>query len=185
MEIYPSLMIVHISSDKNVIEHQEQKVQNIETLAGMLSVSVGILSDINKYQAEPKGSYYAIDSNLDVSAYCLLTYVPETDVNNRSKNVIPDSKKGIWLKSDIDYFYNLYIFNDKNFTDGIISMCEMFHVDPKDFVFKLPFDSHQTYMVPEFYSEPYIKTYDAEDLDDIAEEEDGNENILEPLKKDY
>jgi hypothetical protein len=186
MIINPTLMIIYLSGNKVSHEIKKIEVSEIELLAGMLAISVPMLSDIKKLDQDDIDAYYLVDSNIDVSEYRIHHHIPETEISKMSRNAIKPNKFGIWIKSDMISYYDLYTFENDNFINGIITMCNTFHCDPKDYVYKFPFDNNGKYIyIEDFSSGNEISCFDAEDLNDVEDETYDDENKVEPLKKDY
>lgn len=153
---------------------------NLEFIAGMLAVSIGVLDDINSRLSFEN---YYIDSNVDVSKFRVLNHIFINFVKNYSKDVIKIGY-GIWLRSIEPLYYNLYNFFSLSFIHGMISFCISFNVDVRDYIYDLPFDSHGiNYDLDHYPLNKDYKIYVTYDLDDIEEEEEDDENIIEPLKR--
>jgi len=173
------------------------RISDIELLAGMLAAGVGIMDDVN---SEGDGKYY-VDSNVDVSSFRLINEVPEQDIAGSSCTkmkcdttgtkcgrfikLLP-KQYGIWMKSGIRFRYNLFIFKKASFLQGIISMCNAFQVDFRNYIFGLPFDENGNQQAMSNYVlAQYLISIDVPDLNDIEDEEMDDENIIEPLIKDW
>jgi len=171
------------------------EVNDIELVAGMLAGGLGIVNDINH---ETRDITYYIDSDADVSSFRLVNNIPEEEIPNNTcgvacnKNVCnllgcpQTGEYGLWMNSGTRFHYSLYTFRKASFFQGIISICHAFSVDFRNYLFGLPFDANGN----QYALSGYVMTFDqigqdAPDLDDIDEEEKDNENIIEPLIKDY
>jgi hypothetical protein len=90
------------------------------------------------------------------------------------------------MKSSKRFLYNLYGFETAYFFQGIISACHAFGVDFRDYIYGLAFDAQGTqYTLYDYVISPYQIAYTVDDLSDVEEEEADDENIIEPLQKDY
>lgn len=158
----------------------ELKVDNLELLAGMLAAAMGIMDDLN---AESDLIYY-VDSNADVSSFRLVDNLSEQYLRTSSVNKLKDGEIGIWLKGSERFVYSLYRFNTNAFFQGIISICNSFNVDFRNYIYGFPFDKYgNQYSLGDYVMAPYQVGIDAPDIDDIEEEEEDDENINEPLAR--
>ena len=168
------------------------EVNDIELVAGMLAGGLGIMDDLNY---ETKGITYYLDSDADVSEFRLINAISEEEIpNNMCKNKYDNERKicignneyGIWMNSGIRFLYSLYRFKKASFFQGIISICNAFGVDFRNYIFGIPFDINgNQYVLSGYVMTPYQLGQDAPDLEDVEEEEEYDENIIEPLEKDY
>lgn len=177
------------------------EVDDIELVAGMLAGGLGIMDDLNYIT---KDVTYYVDSDADVSRFRLITAIGEEEIPNYTCggvlscdntqqeeicNVLGCPKPGefgLWMNSGIRFLYSLYTFRKASFFQGIITICHAFGVDFRNYIFGLPFDvKGNQYALSGYVMTPYQIGQDAPDLDDIEEEEKDNENIIEPLVKDY
>lgn len=180
--------------DKNPLWSME--INDIELVAGILAGSAGIIDDLNY---ETKGITYYIDSDADVSNFRLVNSIPEEEIpgntcgkiacSNGTCNVLgcPEpGQYGIWMNSGKKFHYSLYAFRKASFFQGIVTICNAFGVDFRDYIFGLPFDAEgNQYALSGYVMTSYQIGQDAPDLNDVEEEEKDDENIIEPLKKDY
>jgi len=156
------------------------EIDDIEIVAGMLAAGMGIMDDLN---AESKETYY-IDSNTDVSEFRLEVDIDEEYLSSKSVNKLEEGEIGIWLKGSRRFVYSLYRFRTNGFFQGIISVCNTFGVDFRNYIYGFPFDRYgRQYSLGGYVMAPYQIGVDAPDIDDIEEEEEGNENIIEPLAR--
>lgn len=159
------------------------------------------ISLVNR-QDEHKHVQYYLDSEADVSTFRLVNGITEDLINENTYGKRPlgsstgDSKAisgkiepgcyGLWMHSGKRFHYSLYTFRKASFFQGIISICNTFQVDFRNYIYGLPFDiDGNQYALGGYVMTPYQFGYDAPDLDDIEDEEADDENIIEPLKKDY
>lgn len=157
-------------------------LNNTELLAGMLAAGIGILDDLNNEDNNTQIFY--LDSDADVSSFRLISDIFEEDVRPNTLNKLIDGQYGIWLKGSKPYHYNLYAFKTNNFFQGIVSICNAFQVDFRNYIYGFPFDKYgNQYSLSDYVMAPYQITQDAPDLDDIEEEERDNENIIEALAR--
>lgn len=156
-------------------------VENLELLAGMLAAGLGIMDDLN---ASTGDSTYHLGSNADVSRFRLLHDIPEEAVRYNTFNKIQSGYYGIWLKGSKRFYYSLYTFQTNAFFQGIVSICNKFGVDFRDYLYGFPFDNQgNQYALANYVMAPSRIGIDAFDLDDIEAEEAYDENINEPLAR--
>lgn len=159
----------------------EVVVDNVELLAGMLAASVGIIYDLN---SELKFQEYYLDSNADVSYFRLLNNIIEDNVKISSEGRLREEQYGIWLRGSRAFHYSLYTFQTNFFFQGIISICNMFGVDFRNYIYGFPFDGNgKQYALANYSMAQYQIGQDAPDIDDVEEEEADDENIIEPLAR--
>jgi hypothetical protein len=160
-------------------------VDNLELLAGIIAGSVGILDDynytINNNNNKIKKDYY-LDTDLDISEFRVKQSIIAKETRLYNGNIKPEYY-GIWLTSNISFHYDLYKFKTVNFFNGILKICEMLNVDFRRYIYGSPFD----YLGREYidFSIKEIAIDVPERQYEIEEEERGNENVIELLRKDY
>lgn len=155
---------------------------DIELLAGMLAAGMGIIDDVNN-EDDIKKNFY-IDSDTDVSSFQVVDNIIEDEIRPNTQGRLLDGQYGIWLKGNKRFYYSLYAFETNSFFQGIVSICNAFQVDFRNYIYGFPFDKHgNQYALNDYVMAPYQIAQDAPDLDDIEEEERGNENIIEPLAR--
>lgn len=159
-----------------------KKVSDIEIVAGMLAASVRIVYEMNQGS---KDYLYFVDSNADVSKYRLLNNIHERQIKNHSFNNLKNY--AVWMTSQKPSHYDLYEFLTPAFFFGVITLCSFFDTDFTDYLFKFPFDSEgRQYSLPGYHQVDNFDTLNQTfDLNDIEDEEEDDENIIEPLGKDY
>ena len=166
------------------VESWRFTVNNLELLAGIIAGSIGILDDynfaINNNKLDKK-SYY-LDTDLDISNFRVKQYITSKDIDLYNGN-IKSGHYGIWLRSDIPFHYDLYMFKTVNFFDGVLKICEMLNVDFRNYVYGSPFDylgkQYLDFTIKEIAIDVPDRQYE------IEEEGRGNENLIELLRKDY
>ena len=172
------------------------ELDDIELVAGMLAGGAGIMDDLNY---ETKDVTYYMDSDADVSEFRLVNSIPEEEIPENTCGKIScdenvcyvlgcpkPGRYGLWMHSGKKYYYSLYTFRKSSFFQGIISICNSFGVDFRNYIYGLPFDGEgNQYALHNYIMTPYQMGQDAPDLNDIDEEEKDDENIIEPLEKDY
>lgn len=159
----------------------ELYVDDIELLAGMLAGGIGIMDDLN---ASSNSIEYYIDSDADVSTYRLLNDVPEEMLRSSSVGRLGDNEYGIWLKGSKRFVYSLYVLKTNKFFQGIVSICNAFQVDFRNYLYGFPFDKYgNQYALSGYVMAPNLIAVDAPDIDDIEEEEEDDENINQPLTR--
>jgi hypothetical protein len=167
------MLLSIVSGDDNI---WSVEVDNLELLVGMLAVGVVIVEELNK-------GYY-MTTNVDVSKYRLLREIEHDNIQMASKDKLYDDEYGMWIKSNIEPYYNLYKFNTNYFFQGVISMCNTFSVDFFDYIYGFPFDGYgNLYALSGYNMTSYLVVQDVFDLDDVEEEEKDDENIIQPLER--
>ncbi len=167
------------------IESWRFTVNNLELLAGIIAGSVGILDDynstINNNDNLIKKEYY-LDTDLDISSFRINQYITARDVDLYKSNIKPNYY-GIWLKSNIPFHYDLYTFKTIHFFNGVLKICEMLNVDLRKYIYGSPFDylgrEYINFSISEIAMDVPDRQYE------IEEEQRGNENVIELLRKDY
>jgi len=155
-------------------------VENVEILVGMLAVGVVIIGELNKKM----GKEYYMTTNEDISDYRLLRDIEFDDIKFISKDKLYEGEYGIWIKSNVDTYFNLYRFNTNYFFQGLISICTFFSVDFRNYLYGYPFDGYgNLYSLSGYIMTPYMIVQDVHDLDDVEEEEKDDENIIEPFER--
>lgn len=161
------------------------ELNNIELLAGMLAVGIGIADDLNDGAAGAvkHGNYY-IDSDADVSSFRLVKDVTEDKIRDNTSGRLKLGEYGLWMKGSRQFHYNLFVFKTNYFFQGIISICNAFQVDFRNYIYGFPFDGNgNQYSLANYVMAPYQIGQDAFDLDDIEQEEADDENIIESLPR--
>jgi hypothetical protein len=158
-------------------------VDDLELIAGMLAAGSVIVTRLNEFN---QNDDLYINSSGDVSAYRLLHLIPEEKAMvSRVFSIIRPGHYGMWMPSGQPFSYNLYTFRLGAFFQGVVTICKVFQVDYRDYVYKLPFDSKGNDFIFQGYElGRYDLVVDVIDLDDVEEEEKDNENIIEPLRKE-
>lgn len=156
---------------------------DMELVAGLLAAGTSLVNTIN---SSLRQSQYAVESNMDLNPFLVHRNVREDDLNKTSCNALNRGEYGVWLQSARVGSYDLYRFRNTSFLQGMVSMFTAFQVDFRDYLWGLPFNSQLKKLI--MYG--YIMTsdqmaIDTPDLDDVDEEDADNENIIEPLTKDY
>lgn len=173
---------VFFANDKSTNHIWSIKTNNIELIVGILAAGMGIIDDLNR-ESKSDEIYY-IDSDADVSDYRLINSVPEEKIFNSSYTF--PGEYGLWMNSGKRFDYSLYRFKTAYFFQGIITLCHAFDVDFRNYIFGFPFDNKgNQYALSGYVMAPYQIVQDAPDLDDIDDEEKDDENIINPLEKDY
>lgn len=153
------------------------KLNDLELVAGMLAAGPGIMDALNY---ERKTNYY-LDSDADVSSFRLANAIPEELINDNTCGRLSEGQYGIWMHSGERFKYSMYGFRKPSFFQGIISICNGFGVDFRNYLFGIPFDGYgNQYSLNGYVMVPYQIGQDAPDLDDIEEEEASDENIINP-----
>ena len=162
-------------------------VDNIELIAGMLAVSMGILEEFN-YKINEKSSNkieYYFDSNVDVSKYRILTDILESNIKNNAGYIQP-GYLGVWLKGNKQFHYNLFAFRNNQFFQGIFTICKLFNVDFRTCMHGHPFDSLGTkYDINGHTIIPKeVGVFVPNLIAEIREQYFGDENQIQLLHKD-
>lgn len=176
---------IYFINNISKIESWRFTVNNLELLAGIIAGSVGILEDynytINDNSKSVKKEYY-LDTDLDISKFRIKQYVTTKDIDLYNSGVKPEYY-GIWLKSDIPFHYNLYTFKTINFFNGVLKICEMLNVDLRKYMYGSPFDylgkEYIDFSIKEIALDVPDRQYE------ITEEQRGNENVIELLRKEH
>ena len=88
------------------------------------------------------------------------------------------------MKGTKRFYYSLYAFQTNSFFQGVVSICNAFEVDFRNYIYGFPFDKFgNQYALDNYVMSPYQIAQDAPDLDDVEEEERDDENIIEPLAR--
>lgn len=157
----------------------EQKLDNIELLAGMLAAGTGIIPNLDNEN-------YYIDSDADISSFRKHVNIPESMIEDNMCGVLSPGEYGIWLKSDKPFHYNLYAFKTNSFFQGIISMCHAFGVDFRNYIYGYPFDGNgKQYALEDYVMTPSLIAQDAPDMNDdqFDDNPDDDENITQMLER--
>lgn len=158
------------------------QLDNPELVAGMLAAGMGIMDDLN---FEQNTSYY-IDSDADVSLFRRVTEVTEDKILSSMCGVLKSGEYGLWMKGGKRFYYSLYIFHTPAFFQGVVTICNAFGVDFRNYIYGLPFDGNgNQYAFGGFVMTPYQVGQDAPDLDDddFDDNPDEDGNIIERLKR--
>lgn len=156
-------------------------LQDLELLAGMLSISPALTYDLHSGNTEIE---YNLDSNTDVSEFRLLHNIAEENVYKQSGGKLVDGEYGVWIRGRARGLYDLYHFRTNSFFQGIVSICHKFHVDFRNYIFGLPFDKYgNQYTLEDYIMVPFQVVQDAPDLEDVDEEEYDDENQLQLLER--
>lgn len=169
-------------------------LDNEELLVGILAAGLAMMDDINyrqNYEVEKSRHFdpnvkstieYYVDTDLDVSSYRIVKDVIEYDVIKSSAGKLYPGQYGMWLRGSARFHYNLYAFKTNYFFQGIISMCNGFGVDFRNYIFQYPFDGNgNLYALDDYLMTPNMIYDDVPDLDDVDQEEADDENVIEPL----
>lgn len=156
---------------------------DIELLAGMVAIGVGLIADAN---ANTHLAEYQIESNVDLSPFRLLRDISEDMIQAVSYGQLNEREYGLWLRNSYPGTYNLYRFTRASFMQGVVSMATAFRIDFRNYMFGLPFDSaFRTYVLSNYIMTTYKVAVDVPDDDDIDRERADNEKVIELLSKDY
>lgn len=162
----------------NDIPIWSKEVGDTELIAGMLAAAAPIMDDLD--------NEYYLDTSADISYYRVINSVDENGIYRYTSFYPPEGIFFIWMRSSVAYEYSLYAFGSDKFFKGIISICNHFAVDFRNYIYGLPYDNNgNQYSIAGYELIPYSVVWTVPDLDDIEEQEKDDENIIEPLKKDY
>lgn len=154
-----------------------KEYDEIELIAGILAGGTAIMDDMDD-------NYY-MDTTADISDYRVINSVDEETVYKYTTFYPPPEIFFIWIRTT-QYEYSLYAFSTDKFLQGLISICNHFEVDFRNYIYGLPYDTNGLqYGIEGYELVPYSVVWTAPQLDDVEEQEKDNENIIEPLKKDY
>jgi hypothetical protein len=156
-------------------------IDDDEMLAGMTAVGVAILVDL------PDGKNYEFRTDRDLSPYRLVSNMEMEQTTINAWTRFEPGQIAVWLRGSQRYRYSLYVFPPvSTFFQGLISMCNSYQVDFRNYLLGLPFDNQgRAYTLNGYDMIPYRIAQSVKESDDVEEEEKDDENILEPLKKDY
>ena len=156
-------------------------VGSYEYIAGMLAISHGLLFDLNRPD----------DATVQISGV-----TPDVNFTGRVVIGAPSSERdnyrppvgqyAVWIRAASDYEYDMYLFHSAIFLQGVLSLCEAFGTDFRNYILGFPFDSDGITHTFRGYAWAHSQVaVDVEDLDDQYAEDVDDENVIEPLKKDY
>ena len=146
----------------------------------MVSVS---LPNVGKADKDPLANYY-FTTNINISNMQKAKYISEDDIASNSIGQLNNNEYGIWTKSDIKYQYDLYVCQTPYFYQGFLSICEQFQVNFQDYIYGQAYDKYGVIYSLNNYVFPYdTSAIDVPDLNDIEEEEEGDENVIKPLHR--
>lgn len=156
---------------------------DVELVAGLMAAGVSLVHELNQGQ---RRTQYTVESTIDLSEFIVHSDTKEDDLGKYSCGALMPGEYGVWLRGSHVGRYHLYRFRKASFMQGLVSMFTGFSVDFRDYLWGLPFDSNLKKLV----LSGYIMTsdemaIDTPDLDDVDLEEADDENIIEPLTKDY
>jgi hypothetical protein len=156
---------------------------DMELVAGLLAAGTSLVNTINETK---KLAQYTFQSNMDLNPFLVHRDIREDDLNKTSCNALNRGEYGIWLLGSRVGRYHLYRFRKSAFMQGMVSMFTGFQVDFRDYLWGLPFN----WQLKKLIMYGYIMTsdqmaIDTPDLDDVDLEEADDENVIEPLTKDY
>jgi hypothetical protein len=163
IENSPLLILLKQKNDPDDLVIWSRKISNdnIELLAGMIAISIHILSkkpnnlslilnnknSSNNVKIDYSRCYF--DTNVNINKYSKLTNIHNEDINFIKYQILNENLKkkdfmnyGVWLYSDMDYYYNLFRFKSVFFLTGVLQMCKMLNYDYKSCIYGLPFDQY-------------------------------------------
>lgn len=154
-------------------------LSDVNLIAGICAGAQGILFELLLTQ----GQKYYISTDANISNYRLLHEYRADFIPSASQGKITQGY-GVWLRSYALYRYNLYHFSDSSFLQGIISICNYFQVDFRNYLYGLPFDANANlYTLNGYNLLPYSISQDIRE-DPYADEEDwDDENIIQPYNQ--
>ena len=156
---------------------------DIELVAGMVAAGLGIIADLH---LNANYSHYTVETNADISYYRALSDVPEENVNTESCGILQPGEYGMWSRGQYFGYYNLFRFTGATFVQGFVSMGTAFRADFRNYMYGIIFDSNmKKHVLAGYIFSPYRIAIDVPDLNDVDEEEADDENIIEPLHKDW
>lgn len=175
---------IYFFESNSKTEAWRYNINNINLIAGMIAGSIGILDDYNfiindNYKTQKRE--YHLGTNLDISTYRLLKDVPEDEIDLYTE--IKPGFYGLWIKSNIPYHYNLYTYDKDDFFQGVLNIANILNVDFRSYIKGYPFDyKGQLYINPNVKE---LAMYVPDRQYEIEEEERGNENVIELLRKEH
>lgn len=177
---------------KREIEWMLKDLSDKMLIAGIIAGGIVMVQEINRdSEGKNEDVKYEIDTDADIADYRLAEEIPEEETESVTDRyllhkMLGENEYGIWIKSVKKFHYNLYKFSDASFMQGLITISNSMNMDFRKYIYKKIFNRNKEYFVLEDYvmSQDLI-VVDAPDIDDIEEEEMDNENMIEPLRKDY
>jgi hypothetical protein len=123
-----------------------------------------------------------LETSADISNYQIETQVEEENIPLYSNARLDQGEYGLWLNSSRRCLYNLYRFKTPAFVQGIVTICNHFEVDFRDFIFNLIFDQDgNTYILENYVMTQYELSMDVEESSDVEDEQRDDENVIQPL----
>jgi hypothetical protein len=178
-EMLNNLRLINSSEDLSK-ELWNIDVGDLEVLAGMLALGVSVLQDND---SDFFGEYY-LQSDSDCSEYRVAVNIREQDIPTITKSKLESGYYFLWLVFG-DY-YNLFRFKTSKFIQGLISMADSFQVDFRDYIYGFPVDSQgKKYALAGYTMVAYPLVALTFDLNDVEDEEEGNEATLGFIKSDF
>lgn len=156
-----------------------QSYHHPEIIAGMIAASISILP----YN-------YNLSTDADIKQYRVKTGITLNYLEELTKESIEEEIgkgwKAVWVKSFYSGYFDLYKFKTPHFIQGLITFCDSSKVDFRDTMRMPIFDSDQIHYTLNGYQiyNNRIIVYSPSSNDEEIEQQD-NENILEPYRKDY
>ena len=176
---------IFLIEQNNNVKFWNLDINNIELVAGILAASIGILKDINQKIGDLSSEYY-LDSNVDVSRFLILRDIPEDEIIINTPGHIIPGYYGLWMNGSKSFHYNLFTFQNNSFFQGIITICNIFNTNFRNYIYKFPFDSiGNQYTLQGYIMATKQISVDVPDIDDMIEEQRGDETFDELLHKDY
>lgn len=140
------------------------QLTDLELIAGMLAAGAGITEILN-FEKRPR--LYYVTSTADVSTFRLVQEVEEADMSTSMDGRLHSGDYGIWVTSAKRFRYNLYRFTTPSFFQGIITVCNHFKVDFRNFIYGQIFDATgNQYALEDYQMTDYQLAMDVPDADD-------------------
>lgn len=166
-----SLHVCDIQTDQQRLLAQ---YDNLDIVAGMLAISAGLFATVNS-------NYYLI-SDADVSNYRVFKNIAQENIPHFTRLYYQNlslNEFAIWLADGVPTYYSLYKFRSIEFVQGMETLCQSFGKNMIDYRYLYVFDNTgEAYTFDD--ETPYRGRYQVPkvyDLDDVDDEEEGNENV--------
>lgn len=168
---------IKLFRNETVIWHID--LPDLAITAGALAAGIGIMDDLNADSQNTQ--HYSLDSDADVSGYLRVRDILEADIRDHTCGYIDLGEYGLWMKGSERFLYNLYGFSNARFVQGVISMCHIFGVDFRNYLYGFLFDvDNQQYALADYVMAPDQVAVTVPDLDDAEIEEADDPFFINP-----
>lgn len=181
--VSPGLRVGGSNTNFHTSEDIIYESNSVEVIAGILAGGVGNVKD---YNTKLGGlSRVHLDSNVDVSSYRKAAVVPIDKINKKTnKKWVKKGMSLIWMQSSIPFHYDLYQYKTSKFVQGILSVCNYFDKNIKDYIYQHPLNENLMDIdILGYHVKTTVISQIAPELSDVTEEEADDENILNPFAR--